>query len=96
MLSRKILSPSCTRSPLFAFWHDVDLSKHAKMLETAVPDWPELNDSIFWSAIAAERAHREATGGGRVTDPFSALFGGCCRYEGGDFESVFSSRCWKA
>ena len=73
-------------------WHDVDLSEHAKRLETAVPDWPELNDTIFWSAIAAERADREATGGARVTDPSKALFYGygCCRYEGGDFERVLA------
>ncbi|MCE8520861.1 hypothetical protein KBY30_07690 [Ruegeria pomeroyi] len=72
------------------FWHDVDLSEHAKRLETAVPDWPELNDTIFWSAIAAERAHREATGSAPVTDPFSALFHECCRYEEGDFDRVLA------
>ncbi|MBY6044402.1 hypothetical protein KUV58_10275 [Phaeobacter italicus] len=70
--------------------HDVDLGEHAERLETSVPDWPELNDSIFWAAIAAERAHREATGDPRVTDPFSALFNGFCRYEGGDFERVLA------
>ncbi|MBE9640945.1 hypothetical protein IQ782_29335 [Salipiger pacificus] len=72
------------------FWHDVDLSEHATRLETAVPDWPELNDSIFWSAIDAERAHREATGGAPVTDPFKALIDGCCHYEGEDFERVLA------
>lgn len=71
-------------------WHDIDLSEHATRLQKTVPDWPELNDTVFWSAISSERAHREATGGPRVTDPFSVLFDEYCRYEGTDFERVLA------
>ncbi|MGM0743583.1 MAG: hypothetical protein ACQEVT_18685, partial [Pseudomonadota bacterium] len=48
------------------------------------------NDTAFWSSIAAERKHREASGGARVTDPFSALFDDCCNYEGADLERVLA------
>ena len=70
------------------YWHDADLKEHAERLQKAVPDWPELNDTVFWSAISAERARREADGGKHVTDPFNALFYNYCRYEGADFERV--------
>lgn len=72
------------------FWHDADLGEHATRLQKAVPEWPELNDTIFWSAISAERAYRGAKGGERVTDPHRALFDGCCRYDSGDFERVMA------
>ncbi|EDZ46046.1 conserved hypothetical protein [Rhodobacterales bacterium Y4I] len=72
------------------FWHDLDLSEHATKLQEAAPAWPELNDTVFWSAIAAERAYQEATGGARVTDPFRALFEANCRFQGADFDRVVS------
>jgi hypothetical protein len=72
------------------FWHDVDLSEHAKRLQESVPDWPDLNDTVFWSAISAERARREETGGERLTDPFRALFHDYCHYRDADFDRVLS------
>lgn len=72
------------------FWHDVDLSEHAKRVQEAVPDWPDLNDAVFWSAIFAERTRREETGGVRLTDPFRALHYDFCRYRDADFDRVLS------
>lgn len=71
-------------------WHDVDLSDHATRLQEAVPNWPDLNDTVFWSAISAERSRREENGGGRLTDPFRALHYGYCRYRDADFDRVLS------
>lgn len=72
------------------FWHDIDLSDHAKRLQEAVPDWPDLNDTVFWSAISAERSRREETGGARLTDPVWALHHEYCRYRDADFDRVLS------
>jgi len=72
------------------FWHDFDLNDDAKRLQEAVPDWPDLNDSVFWSATSAERTRREETGGGRLNDPFWALYHECCRYSDADFDRVLS------
>lgn len=70
------------------FWHDVDLSDHAKGLQEAVPNWSDLNDAVFWSAISAERTRREETGGERLTNPFPALNHDYCRYRDVDFNRV--------
>ena len=72
------------------FWHDVDLSDHAKRLQNAVPDWLELNDAVFWSAISIERSRRVDTGEGRLTDPFYALNYDYCRYRDTDLDRVLS------
>lgn len=72
------------------YWQDIDLTEHATRLQNEVPGWPELNDTVFWSAISAERTHREATGGGRVTDPLNVFFQDYCHYQGDDFERVLS------
>lgn len=69
-------------------WHDVDLNDHAKRLQEAVSEWSELNDRVFWAAIAAKRAHEEARGGGRVIEPYHALYRDDCRFGGGDFDRV--------
>lgn len=72
------------------FWHDVDLGDHGKRLQEAVPEWLDLNDIVFWSAISAERARCEATGGTRLTDPFRVLYHENCRYRDADFDRVLS------
>lgn len=72
------------------FWHDVDLSDYGERLQEAVPEWPDLNDIVFWSAISAERARCEAPGGTRLTDPFRVLYHENCRYRDVDFDRVLS------
>lgn len=72
------------------FWHDNDLSDHAEHLHQAVPDWHQLNDTVFWSAISAERDRREETGGARLTDPFRVLHHEYCRFGANDFDRVLS------
>ncbi|ULB09615.1 hypothetical protein ORIO_06725 [Cereibacter azotoformans] len=72
------------------FWHDARLSDHAKRLQEAVQDWPDLNDTVFWSTISAERSRREETGGARLTDPFQALLHEYCCYRDTDFDRVLS------
>jgi hypothetical protein len=72
------------------FWHDVDLGEHAKRLQEAVPDWSDMNDTVFWSAISVERARREETDGARLTDPFRALNHDYCHYGGADFDRVLA------
>jgi hypothetical protein len=72
------------------FWHEVDLSDHAKRLQKAVPEWPDLNDTLFWSAISAERSRRDEIGGERLTDPVRALHHEYCQYGDADFDRVLS------
>lgn len=72
------------------FWHDVDLSDHAKRLQEAVPEWPDLNDTVFWSAVSAERTRRERTRGARPPNPFRALHHDFCRYRDTDFDRVLT------
>lgn len=72
------------------FWHDVELSDHAKRLQEVVPDWPELNDTVFWSAVSDERTRREGTSGARLPNPFRALHHDFCRYRDTDFDRVLT------
>lgn len=71
-------------------WHDVNIGEHAKRLQTAVPAWPELNDAVFWSAIVADRARKEARGGERVTEPTPWINYEFCRFQDVDFDRVLS------
>ena len=71
-------------------WHDVSLGEHAERLQTAVPAWPELNDAVFWSAIVADRARKEARGGERVTEPPPWISYEFCRFQDVDFDRVLS------
>ena len=71
-------------------WHDLDLRGHVNHLEEAVPEWPELNDFIFWSMTSAERERREKIGVSRLIDPSWMLNHSFCCYKGADFDRVLS------
>lgn len=72
------------------FWRDIDLSDHAERLKEAVPRWPDLNDTVFWSAISAERSRIEKTGGKHPINPSWALYHEYCRFSDADFDRVLS------
>ncbi|MFK5949898.1 MAG: hypothetical protein QM500_14135 [Methylococcales bacterium] len=57
--------------PAVRFWRDTDLNEHKGNLQTLVPDWPELNDALYWASIEQTRATKKAQSSESLTDDWS-------------------------
>ncbi|MCU7836722.1 MAG: hypothetical protein KZQ83_15915 [gamma proteobacterium symbiont of Taylorina sp.] len=53
--------------PTLRHWRDNDLSEHKGNLHTLVPNWPELNDVLYWTSIEQARATEMA----KSSEPFT-------------------------
>lgn len=56
--------------PALRFWRDNDLSEHKNNLGELVPNWPELNDALYWASIEQARDDK-AQSGEALTDDWS-------------------------
>lgn len=54
--------------PAARFWKSGDYSEYETKLSETVPNWPALNDSLYWKSIEKARAMVAAGSSGRVTD----------------------------
>lgn len=59
--------------PVARFWHQADLGSYKDRLGDLVPEWPDLNDALFWSSIEAARVQHEKKGE-RLTDDWPVQF----------------------
>ena len=49
-------------TPALRFWRSGDIDEYETSLSQNVPRWRELNDLLYWTSVAACRAHIEAKG----------------------------------
>jgi hypothetical protein len=59
------------KAPALRYWWDTDFSEHKGSLKILVPNWPELNDALYWAGISQARAAKEANSGEPLTDDWS-------------------------
>lgn len=57
--------------PALPFWRDTDFSEDKGSLKALVPNWPELNDALYWASIDQARSAKEANSGEPLTDDWS-------------------------
>lgn len=57
--------------PALRFWRDNDYSEHKGNLQTLVPDWPKLNDALYWASIKQARIDKAAKSDEPLTDVWS-------------------------
>jgi hypothetical protein len=57
--------------PALRYWNDNDLSEHEGNLQALVPDWPELNDALYWISIEQARTAEAAKSSELLTDIWS-------------------------
>lgn len=58
--------------PALRHWHDNDLSQDKGNLQALVPDWPELNDALYWACIEQVRSAKAANSSEPLIDDWSA------------------------
>ncbi|MDH5180179.1 MAG: hypothetical protein OEZ39_17140 [Gammaproteobacteria bacterium] len=56
--------------PALRHWHGNDFSEHKDNLRELVPDWPEINDALYWASIVQARISKEHSGEA-LTDDWS-------------------------
>lgn len=47
--------------PVVRFWRGNDYQEHKGNLQVLVPDWPKLNDALYWASIEQVRAAKDTT-----------------------------------
>jgi len=57
--------------PALRYWRDNDRNEHKGKLQVLVPDWPELNDALYWASIEQARAAKAAKSSEPLTDDWS-------------------------
>ena len=57
--------------PALRFWRETDFSEYKGSLKVLVPNWPELNDALYWASIDQARSAKEANSGEPLTDDWS-------------------------
>jgi hypothetical protein len=61
------------KMPAARLWHDIDFRDRKDQLSQRLARWPEINDALFWSSIAAARRLREEKGE-RLTDDWPVQY----------------------
>jgi|688.fasta_scaffold19195_3 hypothetical protein len=56
------------KMPAAVHWRDNDFDEYKPQLYKIIPQWPELNDALFWQCIADARSYLVDKSGDRVTD----------------------------
>lgn len=57
-------------------WQDKDLWEYKTRLHSLVPEWPELNDSLYWFSIEQARLAQAVSAGEPLTDDWPASWTG--------------------
>lgn len=57
--------------PALNFWRESDFGEHKGNLQTLVPDWPKLNDALYWASIEQARDTKAANSSEPLTDDWS-------------------------
>jgi hypothetical protein len=57
--------------PVLRNWNGNDSSEHKGNLQALVPDWPQLNDALYWRSIEQARINKAATSSESLTDDWS-------------------------
>jgi len=57
--------------PALRFWSGSDYNEHKDNLQALVPDWPELNDALYWASIGQARAANVEKSGEALTNDWS-------------------------
>jgi hypothetical protein len=60
--------------PALRFWRQGDVREHKGNLQALVPDWPELNDALYWASIEQARLHKAAKSSEPLTDDWSVAW----------------------
>lgn len=58
-------------TPGLRYWRDNDRSEHRNNLQALVPDWPELNDALYWASIEQARTAKAAKSSEPLIDDWS-------------------------
>ncbi|TVT50097.1 MAG: hypothetical protein FHK82_16590, partial [Sedimenticola thiotaurini] len=58
--------------PAHRHWHSNDLDEYKDNLHKLVPDWPELNDALYWASIEQARVAETERTGKSLTDDWPA------------------------
>jgi hypothetical protein len=76
----------CNQMTLMSF-HDLD--DRASQLHARVPEWPDLNDALFWASVADARAKALATTGDSLAEDWPVIWQRhVWRFDGSGFERV--------
>ncbi|UTV27879.1 hypothetical protein [Photobacterium atrarenae] len=59
------------KAPALYYWQGEDISVHKNELGALVPDWPELNDALYWASIEQARSAESSDSRKRLTDDWS-------------------------
>lgn len=62
--------------PALRFWRNADFSEHKGDLQALVPNWPELNDALYWASIEQARFNKSAKSNEPLTDDWSVSWPG--------------------
>ncbi|MDD2468291.1 MAG: hypothetical protein PHI97_30290 [Desulfobulbus sp.] len=54
--------------PALRFWRNADFSQYKGDLQALVPNWPELNDALYWASIEHARINKSAKSNEPLTD----------------------------
>ncbi|MCK9604864.1 MAG: hypothetical protein M0R33_00250 [Methylomonas sp.] len=60
--------------PALRYWGHSQIREHQGDLRTLVPDWPELNDALYWASIEQARLNKAAKSTEPLTDELSVLW----------------------
>lgn len=75
--------------PALRDWRGEDFSENKSRLAELVPQWPELNDALYWQCIASARAWLEHSKDQRLTDDWRIAWRGhFWQFDDSSFESV--------
>ncbi|MBA3022634.1 MAG: hypothetical protein KKG03_03470 [Gammaproteobacteria bacterium] len=58
-------------APALRHWSEYDLGEHKGNLPTLVPDWPELNDALYWASIEQARTAKAENSSEPLNDDWS-------------------------
>jgi hypothetical protein len=64
------------KAPALRFWSGSEITDYRSRLGKAVPDWPEINDSLFWASIDEARAALERKSHERLVDDWPVTWPG--------------------
>lgn len=59
------------KMPALRYWSDSDYSEHKGDLQTLIPEWPELNDALYWASIDQARSAKAVKSGEPLIDDWS-------------------------
>lgn len=64
------------KMPILRFWTGSHFNEYKGDMQTLVPNWPELNDTLYWACIKQARAVKAMTSEDPLTDDWSVSWFG--------------------